>query len=407
MATNPSTPSRQGAVDGVPLLDLKAQYAPIRDEIESVIREVCDSQYFVLGPRVEQFEREVAEYCAVEHAIGMSSGTDALLAALMAIDVGPGDEVVTTPYSFFSTAGVIARLGARAVFCDIDLETYNIDPASVETFLAGCVRDGDVLRNPRTGGIVRALMPVHLFGQVAPMDPLLALARTYGLRVIEDAAQAIGASDDQGRRAGSIGDIGCFSFFPSKNLGAFGDGGLCVSGDPELADRLRILRVHGAEQRYYHATVGGNFRLDALQAAVLSVKLRHLDAWTVGRQSNAAYYTEALGKGSAAGRLVTPTVLPGHRHIFNQYVIRVRDAADAAVRDQLKEHLREQKVGCEVYYPVPLHLQACFADLGYQVGDLPNAEQAASSTLAVPVYAELAREQQDYVITAIDACLSS
>jgi dTDP-4-amino-4,6-dideoxygalactose transaminase len=280
------------SVTQVPLLDLKAQYAGIREEIEPVIREVCDTQYFVLGPKVAAFEEEVAAYCGVDHAIGMSSGTDALLAALMAFEIGPGDEVITTPYSFFSTAGVVARLGARTVFCDIEADSYNLDPAAVERFLREqCDMSADgVPVNRRTGGRVRVLMPVHLFGQMADMDALMALAGEFGLRVVEDAAQAIGAQDQHGRRAGSVGDIGCFSFFPSKNLGAFGDGGLCVTRDPALAKRLEILRVHGGERRYYHAIVGGNFRLDALQAAVLSVKLRHLDKWTQGRQANAARY---------------------------------------------------------------------------------------------------------------------
>jgi dTDP-4-amino-4,6-dideoxygalactose transaminase len=397
--------SADGAVTSVPLLDLKAQYRGIRDEVEAVIREVCDSQYFVLGPKVAAFEEEVAEYCGVPHAVGMSSGTDALLAALMALDVGPGDEVVTSPYSFFSTAGVVARLGARTVFCDIEPDTYNIDATCVERFLRErCERGADgTLVNRETGGRVRVLMPVHLFGQVADMDALTALASEFGLAVVEDAAQAIGAADAAGRRAGSVGDIGCFSFFPSKNLGAFGDGGLCVTRDPALAKRLATLRVHGAEERYYHHEVGGNFRLDALQAAVLSVKLRHLDAWTAGRQANAARYGEQLAT-AVPDRIVTPTVRPGHRHIFNQYVIRLsvdagRDAHGA--REALKTHLREQGVGCEVYYPVALHLQACFSNLGYRRGDLPVAEASADTTLALPVFAELTDAQQDYVTARI------
>jgi dTDP-4-amino-4,6-dideoxygalactose transaminase len=405
-SADPSPPVTQ-----VPLLDLKAQYATIRDEIEPVIREVCDSQYFVLGPKVVAFEEEVAEYCGVEHAIGMSSGTDALLAALMAFDIGPGDEVITTPYSFFSTAGVIARLGARTVFCDIELDTYNLDPAAVERFLREqCERDADGnVVNKATGGRVRVVMPVHLFGQMADMDALSSLATEFGLRLVEDAAQAIGAADAKGRRAGSIGDIGCFSFFPSKNLGAFGDGGLCTTRDPALARRLNILRVHGGEQRYYHAIVGGNFRLDALQAAVLSVKLRHLDDWTAGRQANAARYDAGLGD-RLAGTVITPVARPGNRHIYNQYVIRVSpdashaDGGDAAaLREGLKASLREHGVGCEVYYPVSLHLQQCFEPLGYTRGDLPNAELAADTTLALPVYAELDDVQQDYVMERIAA----
>ncbi|MEO0975322.1 MAG: DegT/DnrJ/EryC1/StrS family aminotransferase, partial [Pseudomonadota bacterium] len=384
-------------ITGVPLLDLKAQYATIRDEVEEAIREVCDSQYFVLGPKVSAFEAEVASYCQVEHAIGMSSGTDALLAALMALEVGPGDEVITTPYSFFSTAGTIARLGARTLFCDIDPATYNLDPAAVERFLeSSCERrtDGTVIHRA-TGGRVRVLMPVHLFGQMVDMDAMLSLAEEYGLRVIEDAAQAIGAQDGAGRRAGSRGDIGCFSFFPSKNLGAFGDGGLCTTRDDTLARRLQMLRVHGAEERYYHRVVGGNFRLDALQAAILSVKLRHLDRWTAGRQANAERYDARLAS-RVSDSVMVPTRVHGFRHIFNQYVIRLRDAGDgSAAREALKAALREQGIGCEVYYPVALHLQECFAPLGYRRGDLPHAERAADTTLALPVYAELSDAQQD------------
>lgn len=395
-------------ITGVPLLDLKAQYAGIRDEVEAVIREVCDSQYFVLGPKVTAFEEEVADYCQVPHAIGMSSGTDALLAALMALDVGPGDEVITTPYSFFSTAGTIARLGARTVFCDVDAGTYNLDPAAVERFLREeCRRSADgAVINARTGGRVRVLMPVHLFGQLVDMDAMLALAEEFGLRLVEDAAQAIGAEDAEGRRAGSRGDIGCFSFFPSKNLGAFGDGGLCVTRDDALAHRLQILRAHGAEQRYYHSIVGGNFRLDALQAAVLSVKLRYLDGWTAGRQQNAAYYDRQLAA-HAGEALVLPARTPGYRHIFNQYVVRVTGTDTAQRREALKGFLHERGIGCEVYYPVALHLQECFAPLGYARGDMPNAELSADSTLALPVYAELTDAQQDYVIRGVAEFLAS
>ena len=349
------------------------------------------------------FEEQVAAYCQVPHAIGMSSGTDALLAALMAFDIGPGDEVITSPYSFFSTAGTIARLGARTVFCDIEADTYNLDPLAVERFLREqCERRADgALINRRTGGHVRVLMPVHLFGQLADMDAMLALAGEFDLKLIGDAAQAIGAEDQQGRRAGSRGDIGCFSFFPSKNLGAFGDGGLCVAQDAALAERLNVLRVHGAEQRYYHRLVGGNFRLDALQAAVLSVKLRYLDTWTAGRQANADYYDGRLST-AVGDALVLPTRRPGYRHIFNQYVVRMRDGGDDATqREAFKSSLRDQGIGCEVYYPVALHLQECFAPLGYARGDLPNAELAADRTLAIPVYAELTDAQQDYVVSGI------
>ncbi|MEO0422098.1 MAG: DegT/DnrJ/EryC1/StrS family aminotransferase [Pseudomonadota bacterium] len=391
------------AISAVPLLDLKAQYQSIRDEIEPVLREVCDSQYFVLGPKVAAFEEEVAAYCQTPQAIGVSSGTDALLAALMAFDIGPGDEVITSPYSFFSTAGTIARLGARPVFCDIDPATYNLDPNAVERFLREqCERQADgTLVNRATGGRVRVLMPVHLFGQLVDMDAMLALAQAFDLKLIEDAAQAIGAEDEQGRRAGSRGDIGCFSFFPSKNLGAFGDGGLCVARDADVAERLRVLRVHGGERRYYHSVVGGNFRLDALQAAVLSVKLRYLDAWTAGRQANAQYYDEEIAR-AVGDALILPTRTPGYRHIFNQYVVRLAaEGGDATQRESFKASLRERGIGCEVYYPVALHLQECFAPLGYRRGDLPHAEQAADRTLALPVYAELTEAQQDYVVSGI------
>ncbi|MEM9383667.1 MAG: DegT/DnrJ/EryC1/StrS family aminotransferase [Pseudomonadota bacterium] len=391
------------AISAVPLLDLKAQYETIRDEVELALREVCDSQYFVLGPKVAAFEEEVAAYCRVPHAIGMSSGTDALLAALMAFGIGPGDEVITSPYSFFSTAGTIARLGARPVFCDIDANTYNLDPTAVERFLRErCehCRDGRLLHRP-TGGRVRAIVPVHLFGQLVDMDAMLALAGEFGLHLIEDAAQAIGAEDERGRRAGSRGDIGCFSFFPSKNLGAFGDGGLCVARDPEVAERLRVLRVHGGEQRYYHSIVGGNFRLDALQAAILSVKLRYLDTWTSGRQANAEYYDGEIAQ-AVGEALVLPVRTPGYRHVFNQYVVRLAAGADdASQRESFKASLRERGIGCEVYYPVALHLQQCFAPLGYRRGDLPAAEQAADRTLAIPVYSELTDAQQDYVVSGI------
>src|SRR5690606_20792392 len=287
----------------VPLLDLRAQYATLRDDIERAIREVCESQRFILGPNVAELERRVAEYSNARHAIGVSSGTDALLLALMAFGIGPGDEVITSPFTFFATAGVIARLNARPVFCDIDEATFNLSPSAVADFLASdCERRDGRIVNRRTGGTVKAMIPVHLYGQMADMDALTETARRYGLAVIEDAAQAIGAELANGRRAGSVGDIGCFSFFPTKNLGAFGDAGMCVTNDSELAHRMRILRVHGGEPKYYHAVIGGNFRLDELQAAVLLVKLPHLDDWTRARQANAERYTklfEAAGIGGA------------------------------------------------------------------------------------------------------------
>ncbi len=378
----------------VPLLDLKAQYAGLRDEIEDAIREVCESQYFVMGPKVIELEEQIAAYSQAQFGIGVSSGTDALLVALMALDIGAGDEVITTCYSFFATGGMISRLGARPVFIDIEADTYNIDAAQVRRFLeTGTeVRNGQVV-NRKTGGIVRVLMPVHLYGQTANLAELQAIADEFGLRVVEDAAQAIGAESPGGHRAGSLSDIGCFSFFPSKNLGAFGDGGMCVCNDAELADRLRILRLHGAKPKYYHSYVGGNFRLDALQAAVLLVKLNYLDDWTAGRQRNAARYDELFDGADEHVRI--PKVQPGHRHIFNQYVIEVDR------RDELQAFLKERDIGSEVYYPVPLHMQKCFADLGYEQGDCPVAEHAATHTLALPVYPELEDRQLAYVASSV------
>ena len=302
--------SAEDGVTSVPLLDLKIQYAPLRDEIESAIREVCDSQWFVMGPNVAELETQIAKYSAAGFGIGVSSGTDALLVALMALDVGPGHEVVTTPFSFFATAGVVSRLGATPVFCDIDPETYNLDPKCVRDFLSSqCEVVNGRLFNKKSGNEVKVIMPVHLFGQVAAMTDFMELAAEFGLRVVEDAAQAIGATDSEARRAGSIGDIGCFSFFPSKNLGAFGDGGMCVTSDEALADRLKILRVHGGKPKYYHSLVGGNFRLDAMQAAILLVKLKYLDEWTEGRQKNAALYDAAFS--DTSDKLGTPTVIAG------------------------------------------------------------------------------------------------
>lgn len=365
-----------------PLLDLKAQYAALRDEIHAAIERVVESQQFILGPEVEALEEEVAAYSHCRYGVGVSSGTDALLVGLMAIGLQSGDEVITTPYTFFATAGSIARLGARPVFVDIDPQTYNLDPAKVEAAIT-----------PRT----RAIMPVHLFGQMADMDPILAVAERHGLYVIEDAAQAIGA-EYKGRRAGSLGHLGCFSFFPSKNLGGFGDGGMVVTNDPNLADRVRLLRGHGARPKYYHKVVGGNFRLDALQAAVLRVKLKHLDEWTAARQRNAERYRQMF---AAAGVDVGLPCDAGYgRHIYNQFVIRSKR------RDALMAHLKAHGVGCEIYYPVPLHLQECFADLGYKVGDFPASEQAAQETLALPIYPELSEAQQETVVRTVAEALA-
>jgi dTDP-4-amino-4,6-dideoxygalactose transaminase len=380
----------------VPLLDLRLQYAPLRAEIEAAIREVCDSQRFVLGPKVAGLEKDIAAYSQTPHAIGLSSGTDALLIALMALEIGAGDEVVTSPFTFFATAGVIARVGARPLFCDIDDRTFNLSPDAVAATLAEkCDTVGDRLVNRATGGTVKALMPVHLYGQMADMDALVSIARRHRLAVIEDAAQAIGAELADGRRAGGVGDIGCLSFFPTKNLGAFGDAGMCVMQSAGLAERVRILRVHGGEPKYYHSVIGGNFRLDEIQAAVLAIKLKHLDAWTAGRQRNAARYDELLGAAGLEDAVTVPYRNPGERHIFNQYVIRARR------RDELRAHLERAGVGTEVYYPLPLHEQQCFAYLGHEAGDFPKSETAAREVLALPVYPELAVHQIEHVVRSI------
>jgi dTDP-4-amino-4,6-dideoxygalactose transaminase len=380
----------------VPLLDLKPQYRALKAEIDAAIERVCDAQAFILGPGVRELESAVAAYSGCTHGIGMSSGTDALLAALMALDIGAGDAVITSPYTFFATAGTIARAGARSLFVDIDPATFNLSPAAVERLLReDCERRDGRLVHRATGMTVRALMPVHLYGQMAEMTPLMALAREFGLRVIEDAAQAIGAADGDKRRACSIGDIGCLSFFPTKNLGAFGDAGMCVTNDAALAAKLAMVRVHGMEPKYYHQLVGGNFRLDEIQAVVLAIKLQHLDAWTLGRQENACFYFEAFEHAGLKGTVTLPAALPGVRHIYNQFVVRFPQ------RDALKKYLGECGVGSEIYYPVPLHQQQCFAPLGYQTGDFPESERAAAETLALPIFPELSREQLQYVVDCI------
>ena len=381
----------------VPLLDLKAQYAQIRAEVMPIIEEVCASQRFILGEHVLALEAEVAAYCASAAGVGVSSGTDALLLALMALGVGAGDEIITTPFTFFATAGTIARLGARPVFCDIDPVSFNLSPQAVSDFIdQHCRVQGSQLLNRATGGRIKGLMPVHLYGQSADMDPLMAVAKQYNLKVIEDAAQAIG-TEYQGVRVGSIGDIGCFSFFPSKNLGAFGDAGLCSTNDAELAESMRVLRVHGGKPKYFHAVIGGNFRIDELQAAVLRVKLKYLDGWTAARQRNAAYYTAAFAAANGAKHLITPQATVKGRHIFNQYVVRVQN------RDALKDHLTAQGIGTEIYYPVPLHLQKCFSYLKHAPGDFPQSERAAAETLALPIYPELTQTQLDHVVASVAA----
>src|SRR5438309_2246647 len=380
----------------VPLLDLKPQYRTMAGEIQAAIEKVCESQQFILGPGVEELEASIASYSQCRHGIGVSSGTDALLLALMALGIGPGDAVITSPFTFFATAGTIARAGARPLFCDIDPVTFNLSPAALQSFLEKhCERREGELLHRGSGARVRALMPVHLYGQVADMLPLMESARRYGLKVIEDAAQAIGAEDAEHKRAGSFGEIGCLSFFPTKNLGAFGDAGMCVTEDAALAERMAVLRVHGGKPKYYHALIGGNFRLDELQAAVLGVKLKRLDDWTAGRQRNAAFYDQAFRRVQLEDAVRTPPASPGVRHSLHHDVLRARD------RDGLRAHLAAAGVGTEIYYPVPLHLQQCFAYLGCKAGDYPQSERAAAETLALPIYPELREEQLQYVVDMI------
>jgi dTDP-4-amino-4,6-dideoxygalactose transaminase len=365
----------------VPLLDLRAQYESLREETRAAVDRVLESQGFVLGADVRALEEEIAAYTGARRAVGCASGSDALLLALMALDVRAGDEIITTPYSFFATAGSIARLGARPVFVDIEPRTYNIDVNRIEAAIT-----------ERT----RALLPVHLYGQCAEMDALASVAARHNLPVIEDAAQAIGA-EDASRGAGSLGQIGCFSFYPTKNLGGAGDGGMLSTNDDALAARLRSLRVHGEASKYHHREIGFNSRLDTLQAAVLRIKLPHLDAWSYARARNAVRYRELFTDAGLLEEIGLPFEREGARHIYNQYVVRV----GAGQRDALIEHLKSAGVGTEVYYPVPLHLQECFRYLGYQEGDFPEAERAARETLALPVYPELMQEQQRYVVESV------
>jgi dTDP-4-amino-4,6-dideoxygalactose transaminase len=359
----------------VPFLDLRAQYTTIRSEVREAMDRVCDSQHFILGPEVAALEEEIVAFCGARFAIGVSSGTDALLMSLMALGIGPGDEVITTPYSFFATVGVIARVGARPVFVDIDPASFNLDPRAVPAKIT-----------TRT----KAILPVHLFGRCVDLDPILEAAKEHGVAVIEDAAQAIGAWDDKGRQAGTMGTMGCFSFFPSKNLGAFGDSGMIVTNDGKLAETLRVLRVHGGKPKYYHPMVGGNFRLDALQAAILRVKLKYLAAWTEARRANAKRYRTLFKETGLLGWVPLPEDVPGH--VYNQFVARFPD------RDRLRGFLRERGVETEVYYPLPFHLQECFKGLSYWKGDFPQAEAAACELLALPIYPELSEAQQWYVV---------
>lgn len=363
----------------VPLLDLAAQYAPIRDAVVEAVTRVVDTQKFILGPEVEAFEAEAAAYLGAKHAIGVTSGTDALLVAMMALEIGAGDEVIVPTYSFFATAGCVSRLGATPVLVDIDPVTYNLDIEAVRRAIT-----------PRT----KAIVPVHLYGQAAEMTPLLALACEHGLQVIEDAAQALGATYE-GQALGTLGRFGCFSFYPSKNLGAAGDAGLVTVNDEDMAARVRLLRVHGAQRTYHHEKVGGNFRMAAIQAAVLRVKLSHLDTWTEARRRNADRYRVLFAELGSGLPVSLPVARPGRRHIYNQFVIR------AERRDALRDHLRAHGVGCEIYYPVPFHLQPCFAYLGVPAGTLPESERAAQETLALPIYSELTEAQQRYVVETI------
>ena len=370
----------------VPLLDLKSQYKPLREQIRAEFDAVADSQMLILGPKVAQLESAIASYCGAGHAVGVSSGTDAELVVLMALGIGPGDTVITTPYTFFATASCVSRVGARPVFVDIDPLTFNISVPALEEALK------------KTPG-VKAIIPVHLFGCCADMTAILDLGKNYGVPVLEDAAQALGSQHPAGS-AGAMGDFGWFSFYPTKNLGAFGDAGMVTCRDPQLAAKIRALRDHGMEPRYFHKWIGGNFRLDAIQAAVLGVKLPHLDSWSAARRAHAAFYKQEFEEYGLADRLALPvepfahTGLVNH-HIYNQYVIR------APKRDELRQYLKEHQIGTEIYYPLPLHLQECFAGLGYRTGDFPEAERAAKETLALPVYPELTQEQQAFVVQKI------
>lgn len=374
------------AAQPVPLIDLVGQYQTIREEVQEAVQRVFERQTFVLGEEVETFEAEIARYCDAQHAIGCASGTDALLLALMALGIGPGDEVITSPYSFFATASCVVRAGARPVFVDIDPGTYNLDPQAVEAAITR-----------RT----KAIIPVHLYGQCAEMEPLWRLAVKHHLPIIEDAAQAIGASY-RGRKAGVLGTMGCFSFFPTKNLGGAGDGGLITTDDRDLAARLRRLRVHGDFGGYNHIEVGLNSRLDALQAAVLSVKLRYLDDWSAARRENASRYQELFHQRHLGSRFTLPAEYPDRHHVYNQYVIRIEGGKRDAVMAGLKRH----GIGCAIYYPRPLHLQECFSSLQYRPGQLPEAERAASETLALPIFAELGVERQQRVVETLARVLA-
>lgn len=367
-------PGKLSTPMNVKLLDLQAQYLPIRGEVRRAIDQVCDDQALILGPHVEQFERHLAEYCGTKHAIGVSSGTDALLCSLMAMQIGPGDEVICPSFTFFATAGSIARLGATPVFCEIDARTFNVDPAKLEARIT-----------PKT----KAIIPVHLFGQTAPMEQILSIAHRHGVRVLEDAAQAIGAKR-HGKSAGAMGFAGCLSFYPTKNLGAFGDAGAIVTNDDLFAATCRKLRVHGSGHTYYHEMIGGMFRLAALQAAVLDVKLKYLNTWHEGRRKNAHLYNRLID----GSPIAHPYIDDGNWSVYNQYVVRIPQSIG---RDRVKQRLADRGVASGVYYPLPLHMQTCFAYLGYKEGDLPVTEQACKEVLALPIYPELTEEEIRYV----------
>ncbi|MBN1300328.1 MAG: DegT/DnrJ/EryC1/StrS family aminotransferase [Melioribacteraceae bacterium] len=390
----------------VPLLDLKQQYQSIKTELDESLIRTAETQYFILGPQVEKMEKEFCDFLGCKYAIGVSSGTDALLLALMSIDVKPGDEIIVPTYSFFATAGVVSRLNAVPVFVDSDPVTFNIDPAGIEEKITEKTR---------------AIIPVHLYGQSADMDPIMEIAERHNLLVIEDGAQAISAVYKDGSKCGTIGDIGCYSFFPSKNLGCFGDGGLLVTNDERLAEIIKIKRVHGGQPKYYHKVIGGNFRLDAIQAAVISVKLPHLGKWSEGRRKNAELYSRLFIEAGLSEKVgVTefdrsnrvllpkavykPAQVTGQMtdyHIFNQYIIRVEK------REELRDYLHNNSIGCEIYYPIPFHLQECFADLGYKKGDFPVSEKQADTSLALPIYPELSDEQIEYVVQKISEFIFS
>ncbi len=380
----PTTTSAEpiDAAPAVPPLNLSGQFAGLRDELLAELTAVAESGYYVLGPKVTAFEEELARYCGTNYAVGLSSGTDALLLALMALRIGPGDEVIVPTFTFFATAGVVSRVGARPVMCDIDPQTFNLD-----------VRQAAALITPRT----RAIIPVHLYGQLADMAALLPVAARHGVPIIEDAAQAIGAEDAAGKRAGSFGLFGALSFYPTKNLGALGDAGALLMSSPELVELARKLRIHGSGHTYYHERVGGNFRIDAVQAAVLRIKLAHLERWTAERRARAARYSALIRAAGLTPEFVQlPVERPG-RHVYHQYVLR------AQRRDELVAFLKERKIGAAVYYPLPLHLQQCFADLGYRAGAFPHAERAAREVVALPMYPELTDAQQEAVVAALAA----